>query len=255
MPALSSNGPQPATENNVSRLSWERVEARLAKGAIAILPCGAGAKQHGFHLPMNTDAVQAESMAARLVETVPGLIWPTLTYGHYPAFSAYTGSVSLSDAAFEQSVFEIAEALLGWCSSLVVVLDTGLSTQRAISRALSRTRAPDHCVHVKLYDGPQFRQAVRQLAQQPHGSHADEIETSIMLALAPQLVDMTRAEPSPPIAGGPVAGALTPFDPASPNYSPSGAFGSPQLASAEKGAQLLAAMEADMLEAVRAAGA
>ena len=70
-----------------------------------------------------------------------------------------------------------------------------------------------------------------------------------MLAIAPELVDMTRARPTPFSPNGPSPGALSPDDPASPNYAPSGSFGDPTLASADKGARLLAAILDDLLEA------
>jgi creatinine amidohydrolase len=87
------------------------------------------------------------------------------------------------------------------------------------------------------------------LQQQPYGSHADEIETSLMLAIAPQLVDMKRAEASPFSPDGPSQGPLSPHDPNAPNYSPSGSFGDPTLASAEKGRTVLAAIVTDLMEA------
>ena len=238
-------------ERRAAHMSWDRVGQLLEEGAAAILPIGAGAKQHGLHLPMNTDQIQAEWLAMRVADAVDGLIWPTLNYGYYPAFAAYAGSVSLTEATFEQAVLDITDGLLLCCRSQVVILDTGLSTQAAVARALSRTAKPGRCHHVKVYDGPRFRETARRLARQPHGSHADEIETSLMLALAPALVDMARAEPSPPLTGGVVDGPLTPSDAASPNYSPSGSFGSPQLATLDKGRELLAAMEADVIAAAR----
>ncbi len=61
---------------------------------------------------MNTDQVQAEWLASRIADRVDALIWPTLTYGHYPAFVAYAGSGSLSVAVFEAAVREIVEGLL-----------------------------------------------------------------------------------------------------------------------------------------------
>ncbi len=241
------------SEHRVSHLTWDVVRDRLAAGAPAILPVGAGAKQHGLHLPMNTDLLQAEWLASRAAAEIDGLIWPTLTYGHYPAFEAYAGSVSLSGATFEQVAFELIEGLLKCCRSQVIVLDTGISTQTPIAQACHRASEPGRCHHVKVYEGPAFRSAVKRLARQPHGSHADEIETSLMLALAPDQVDMRRAQPSPPLPGGVVDGPLTPTDVASPNYSPSGSFGSPQLANLEKGRELLAAMENDMAASVTAA--
>ena len=69
------------TQNHVSRLTWKNVSARLAAGAAAILPIGAGAKQHGVHLPMDTDQIQAEWFAQELANKFDALVWPTLTYG------------------------------------------------------------------------------------------------------------------------------------------------------------------------------
>ena len=70
-----------------------------------------------------------------------------------------------------------------------------------------------------------------------------------MLAIAPELVDMARAAPCPFSATGPSPGALSPDDPSSPTYSPSGSFGDPTLASADKGSRLLAAILDDLVEA------
>ena len=47
-------------------LTWDQVKARLAGGAAAILPIGAGAKQHGLHMPMATDQLFAEYFARAL---------------------------------------------------------------------------------------------------------------------------------------------------------------------------------------------
>ena len=68
-----------------------------------------------------------------------------------------------------------------------------------------------------------------------------------MLALAPELVRMSRAEASPRPARQ-AAGPLTPFDSSSPNFSRSGSYGDPTLATRAKGEFLLAAMVEDVLE-------
>ena len=86
--------------------------------------------------------------------------------------------------------------------------------------------------------------------QQSHGSHADELETSLMLALAPHLVDMKLAEASRFIAQV-IDGALTSLDPTSPNYSRSGSFGDPTLATRAKGEILLSAMIDDLIGQAR----
>jgi creatinine amidohydrolase len=227
-------------------MSWDEVGRRIESGAAAILPIGAGAKEHGFHLPMNTDRIQAEWLAAKIAERVDALIWPAVSYGYYPAFVEYPGSASLSASTFEAVVGEIAAAILNFGCRALFVLDTGISTRAPVNRALARLKS-DKVRHLQIHEGPRYREAAAKLADQSHGSHADELETSVMLALAPELVWMQRAEASPsPLRE--TAGPLTPFDSSSTNYSRSGSYGDPTLATRAKGEVLLAAMAEDLGE-------
>jgi creatinine amidohydrolase len=236
-----------AERNFVEHMPWDEVARRIARGAAAILPVGAAAKQHGLHLPLNTDRIQAEFLSSKLAERIDALIWPALTYGHYPAFVEYAGSTSLSAATFEAVVTEIASQISSHLCRALFVLDTGISTRASVQRALAQLET-SNTLHLKIHDGPRYR-AAAALAKQGHGSHADELETSLMLAIAPELVDMLRAEASPAIAQA-IPGRLTPSDNASPNYSRSGSFGDPTLATLEKGEALLAAMLDDLTEQV-----
>jgi creatinine amidohydrolase len=230
----------------IEHMYWDEVARRIGDGAVAILPIGAAAKQHGFHLPLNTDRIQAEWLAGQMAEEIDALIWPTLTYGHYPAFVEYAGSSSLSISTFEALVREVAGQILGSGCPKLLVLNTGISTLAPVDRALARL-ASERVKHLWIHEGPRYPRVARQLAEQSHGSHADELETSLMLALAPHLVDMTRAEASPEL-NQETPGALTPSDPKSPNYSRSGSYGDPTRATAAKGEALLAAMLDDLHE-------
>jgi creatinine amidohydrolase len=230
----------------IEHLTWDEVARRLEHGAAAILPIGAAAKQHGFHLPMNTDRVQAEWLAARLADRIDALIWPTVNYGYYPAFAEYAGSSGLSAPVFEATIHEIAADIIGFGCRAVLVLDTGISTRAPVDRALARLATGD-ALHLEIHQGPNYRRAAAELAEQGHGSHADELETSLMLALAPDLVDMSRAEASPALKHE-VPGPLTPSDTSSPNYSRSGSYGDPTLASRAKGEVLLTAVLDDLVE-------
>ena len=233
-------------EGIIERMSWDEVARRIETGAAAILPIGAGAKEHGYHLPMNTDRIQAEWLAAQIAGRIDALIWPTVNYGYYPAFVDYAGSASLSAATFEAVVGEIATAILHFGCRALFVLDTGISTRAPVERVLADIGS-DRVRHIQVHEGPRYREAASKLAEQSHGSHADELETSVMLALAPDLVQMARAEASPPLVRQ-ASGPLTPSESSSPNYSRSGSYGDPTLATRTKGNVLLAAMVEDVLE-------
>jgi creatinine amidohydrolase len=227
-------------------LSWNEVRDRLAAGAPAILPIGAGSKQHGLHLPLNTDAIQAEAFAQTAARHCHGLIWPTLSYGFFPAFTGYAGSVSIEAATFQRLVTEVVDSLLSQTRSFVLVIDTGISTIPCVARAAAASAAPERTRHWTVYHGAGYLAAKSRLETQAYGSHADEMETSLMLALAPELVDMARAQGSPPGSGAGASGRLDPLDASSPLYAPSGSWGDPARASREKGEALLAAIHRDL---------
>lgn len=236
----------------VSQLCWVGVAARIEKGAAAVLPVGAGAKEHGFHLPMNTDQIQAEWLAACIAREIDTLVWPTLTYGYYPAFVNYAGSLTLSAETFIAVLRELIGGLAGMGVSDILVVDTGISTIAPIAEAVAAGGHNARAHHLKVHEGPRYSAAIAKLCEQSNGSHADEMETSRMLALAPAQVDMSRATASPPGKGG-GPGPLTPYDPSSTNYSPSGSRGDPTLATCEKGKALLAAMAEDVVDMARQA--
>lgn len=230
----------------VAKLTWDAVEARLKAGAVALLPIGAGSKEHGLHLPMNTDQIQAEFFAARIAEKIDALIWPTAAYGHYPAFVDYPGSNSLSAPVYESVINEVAAGILAAGARALIVIDTGISTITPTERALASFK-PTQVLHLRVHQGSRYRAAVSKLKEQRYGSHADELETSLMLAIAPHVVTMARAEASPADRTVAAPGPLTRTDASSPNYSPSGSFGDPTLASRAKGDVLLAAMLEDVV--------
>lgn len=223
--------------SEVGDLTWDVVAERIALGAFAILPIGAGAKQHGFHLPMRTDELQAAWLAARLAERFDALIWPVVTYGHYPAFTAYAGSVSLSEGVFEGLVQEIAGGIIGYGAD-VAVLDTGISTLASVERAIADFGSS--ALHLRVHHGPHYGAETQKRARQAFGTHADELETARILVLAPERVELARAEASPAAPPGP--GPMQPNEPYGANYSRSGSIGDPSLATRETGEALLRAM-------------
>ncbi len=228
---------------HVQCVAWPAVEAALTAGATAVLPVGAAAKEHGWHLPMSADWLLAEWLAQRLVESCHVAAWPTLSYGFYPAFLDYPGSCSLKRATFEAVVTETVNDLLRSGARAVLIINTGISTIEPLAAAAQQTESSRRVRVASVYRGERYLAAAQRLAEQGSGGHADELETSILLAIAPALVHMERAEGmATPLAHGP----FNRSDPERPNYSPSGASGEPRLASRAKGEALLTAMQEDL---------
>lgn len=227
----------------VATMRWTEVRPALEAGAAAVLPIGAAAKEHGPHLPMATDYLTAEALGRRLADRADVLVWPTVGYGHYPAFVDYPGSTSLSREVFARALGELVADLERAGARRVLLWNTGISTIRGVD---SVCRQPVvQALHV--YRAERFEAAHARLIEQPRGGHADEAETSVMLHLYPELVDMGAA----PTWIEPVApGRWSHDDPSSPSYSPPGIFGDATLATADKGRVLVEAMIEDALAAL-----
>ena len=227
--------------------SWYEVGSRLRRGATAILPVGAGAKQHGLHLPMATDQLQADWLADRLIETRDVVVWPTLNYGFYPAFVDYPGSISLYRETFVALFAEIMQGITHAGAQRIAIINTGISTIDPIAEVIARASMQPSIKLINVYSGPRFAEVESVIAEQHQGGHADELETSIMLVIAPQLVEIERARANPiRIEHGP----FNRTDRKARNYSPTGVNGDPTLANRGKGKRLTEAMLEDILDAL-----
>jgi creatinine amidohydrolase len=227
----------------LAEIAWPEVEALLSAGASAVLPVGAGAKEHGRHLPMSSDQLQAEWLCERLRRKHRVLIWPALNYGYYPAFVDYPASLSLTAGIFTSLAREVLNEMLRVRAGRVIIVNTGISTIAPLETAIRETAIPDSIRLANLYRGAKYLACEQALLRQPRGGHADEAETSIMLIVAPKLVRMELAEPELRPTG---KGPLSRCNSESPNYSPSGVFGDPALASKAMGFKLLEAMLDDL---------
>lgn len=225
-------------------LTWLEAEKVLGPDAVVVLPIGAAAKEHGPHLRLDNDERLAEGYA-RLLTSVDRVgdivIAPTLTYHFYPAFSEYPGSTSLRLETARDLTIDVVRSIARHGPRRFYALNTGVSTVRALEPAaaeLARDGIVLRYTDIIALLGP----ITRELAEQEGGTHADEIETSIMLVLAPDRVDMTKAGKDYDTRTAKRAGGLTRNPDGPGTYSPSGAFGDATLASREKGRKVIEAM-------------
>ena len=225
----------------VEELTWPELERYIEQQFTAILPIGAGSKEHGLHLPLATDAIQVNWLCRQIIQSHKVLVWPTLTYGYYPAFTEFPGSTSLSHQNFNLLLDDVVAAIAGNGCHLGFILNSGISTIESVDRASTKNPVFDP---LHIYRGEVFQDTVQRLCQQTNGGHADEVETSLMLHIAPDSVQLSQAVDESRQSF--VAGRLNRNQPELPNHTASGAMGNPTLASAAKGRLLADAMLTDV---------
>jgi len=241
------------TGHRLADLTWLEAADLLGDDLPVLLPVGAAAKAHGPHLPLGTDRLVVEAVAERLLAVMPVLVAPTVGIGFYPAFVDYPGSQHIEAGTFQALMIELIEGYLRHGAERIVILNNGVSTEPPL-RLAAHAVLQRHGVRVVIADLPRLGATCDDLWTAKAGGHADERETSLLLAIAPALVRLDRLADTRLIDADdevtlthlhrPVR--LTPEERPGSRLNRSGATGDATAATAEKGEKLLAAMVAEI---------
>ena len=238
-------------------LSWVQAEQRFATTPIVILPFGAGAKEHGPHLPMNADQKVMDYLLDRALESTDVIVAPPILHGWFPAFRDFPGTHVADAGVFEAYVRQVGLSLVAHGAQRLVFLNTGIDKASGlpITIAAREIRVQTGTPTLVVSWGDLETEATEALQEQREGGHSDEIETSINLFLQPELVDMSRAvedygeRPERDFRG--YAPGTFSGDPADPAYSETGIYGDATLATAVKGARALEIMTREWLRTLQ----
>jgi creatinine amidohydrolase len=237
-------------------LSWPQAQRRYRETPLVIVPFGAGAKEHGPHIPMNADRVVMDHLVNAAIESRDVIVAPPILHGWFPAFREYPGTEIADPKVFQDYVFLVGMSLAKHGAQRIVFLNTGVAnaTGLPISIAAREIRVQTGVPTLVVSWGDLETEEIDALQEQQMGGHGDEIETSINLYLQPELVDMQLAvedygDRPQKDYGGYQPGVLA-RDPRDPGYSESGIFGDATLATPEKGKAALDVLTREWLKAL-----
>lgn len=237
-------------------LSWPEAERRFLTTPVIIVPFGAGAKEHGPHLPMNADRVVMDYLLQAAVEATDVIVAPPILHGWFPAFRDFPGTEVADPSVFQSYIQQVGLSLANKGAQRIVFLNTGISTATGlpISIAAREIRVETGVPTLVVSWDDLETDDIAALQEQEAGGHGDEIETSINLFLQAELVDMDLAvqdygDRTEKDYGGYQPGRLT-RDVTDPAYTASGIFGDATLATPEKGKLALEALTREWIKAL-----
>lgn len=240
----------------LEKLTWIEAEKILTPESVVAIALGAAAKEHGPHLRLENDFLIAEYLKNRVLQAADVIMAPTINYHFYPSFVEYPGSTTLRADTARDLVIDVVSSLASFGPRRFYVINTGVSTVRALTPAAERLARDG--ILLRFTDLPlSLAEVEKAVAEQPGGTHADEIETSMMLHIAPETVDMRKAarDYHPRAGEGGLTRKLRPAG--EPGvYSPTGIYGDATLATREKGVLVVETLVTGILrdiEALRAA--
>lgn len=242
----------------MAEVFWNRMRAaelvELAqRDAIVLLPVAA-TEQHGPHLPTGTDTFLCEEACRRTAELVqaagkPAVVAPTLWMGLSEHHVAYGGTFTVGLATWHALLRELCQAILrAGFKRILIVNGHGGNVAALNALTVDLTRETGAPIATTTYAAFARKEVAGILEDQEGVMHACEAETSMVMALRPELVAEDRLSD----AVGPNASRDEAL--ARPlhrwksfrDMTPSGVFGDARRANAEKGERLLAAFVSDL---------
>jgi creatinine amidohydrolase len=214
---------------NLAEVTWPEVEQSAADAVLAV-PIGS-TEQHGPHLPLSTDTDIAVALAASLARVREAVtVAPPLSYGASGEHGDFPGTISIGQEAFEHTVVELCRSASSAFPRILLINAHGGNVE-SLGRAVVRMEV----------EGRDVRRWAPGWAVD---AHAGRTETSLMLAISPHHVRLSRAERGNMV---PLADLLRRLRSDGVRaVSPNGVLGDPADASAAEGRALLRAATQDL---------
>jgi creatinine amidohydrolase/Fe(II)-dependent formamide hydrolase-like protein len=197
--ASASSTSTAKTTSLLREMSWPEAKKRFKEVDVALLPVGS-IEQHGPHLPLDTDAFDAEylavEVAARCSDPKP-IVFPLIPYGVSYHHDDFAGTISIRNRTLADMVYEIGMSAAKNGITKLVIINGHAGNDPALHFAAQEI-SRDGRIFVCVDTGETSDVDIDSMIDTPNDVHAGEIETSTSLAVRPELVRMDKAESSVP---------------------------------------------------------
>lgn len=227
----------------ISAINNTDFHKRLTKTRTAIVPIGS-LEQHGAHLPLSTDSVISERIATLLAERLKCFVLPSVSFGvsfeHLPMFN-----VSLRNSTLSEILQDICVSLSAQGINLIIFINAHHGNS-GVLQYVSQNLASEVRLNTRIYS-IDYWSALRNGID-----HAGEMETSLILAISPDMVKIKDARPnSKKLSKSRSAYSVMTRSPGSfPRITGNGVWGDPRRATKEKGHRLLKEIVTNLIQII-----
>lgn len=251
-----------------AEMTWPECKVAADQGRVAVVPVGTY-EDHGHHLPIDVDVVLSSEICERAVARIPdeAVLAPAVTHGYSPHHMDFPGTITIKWDTFVNYVRDVCCSLAHHGFTRILLVNGHGSNAPLVEMAarltILETEGRVLCANVNHWGLRKAREVGKVVRESDFGgtSHAGEFETSLYLALKPELAQMDKAvderSPLPAsfqtdlLAGKRADGSIATLMPYWSTMSVSGTRGDATKATREKGEKFLEAGIEGLIELVR----
>ncbi len=181
-------------KNYLPHMTWQEAEDAFKKTDMVIVPVGS-IEQHGKHLPLGTDSYAAIETAKLIAQKTDVIIAPVILAGLSEHHTGFPGSITLSPETFEAVLYETAASLMKYGVKNIMIYNGHGGNNVSVNNVIQKINQETSATAVFL-NNIQLPPEEDPEPEIPLDWHAGVEETSLMLYLAGNLVQMSKAESS-----------------------------------------------------------
>lgn len=245
-----------ASEYRYYRLTWPEMNEAIARQKVVLLPTGS-TEQHGPHLPLDTDAFLTESVCLeagrRAADRV--LVLPTVAYGLNLHHIDFPGTIHIAPETFIAFCLNITKSVAYHGFEKILLVNGHGSNGPLVNLVARKTVLETESLCAAVGYMSLAMEAFQKVRETPVIAHADELETSLYLYLAPDRVRTEQMVKDSDVMGQYLSSDSTSNYPVRFNdywgrWTTRGVHGDPTAASAEKGKLVFETAVAKLVEVV-----
>jgi creatinine amidohydrolase len=184
----------------LDKLTWPQVRAEIGTGRDTVVIALGATEQHGCHMPLATDSLLGDHLARAVADRLDAFLAPTVRVGCSAHHLGFAGTLSLGEETFHAVVGDLVRSLRSGGFRRIVLLPTHGGNFAPLAAAVAKLEEQERAGVVALTDlGVLFQ--IAQLGEREYGVplaegglHAGEWETSLLLAIHPELVRSEEAQ-------------------------------------------------------------
>ena len=184
--------------------TWLELRELAGREDIVIVIPAATLEDHGYHLPIDTDVRLVESVATGAIQRfnargdARAILFPTQVHGYTPHHMDFPGTVTLRWNVFVESLLDQGRSLIAHGFRRILIVNghgSNIPLVNMAARLLNVEHRDAVCMSSFYLTSEASARTIEEVRTTPRGgmAHACELETSIYLAVAPELVQMDKA--------------------------------------------------------------